>query len=197
MPGLSFKEHICKMVSKANQILGIIRRTFLSLDRSIFVILYKALVRPHLEYASTVWSPRLKRERDIIERVQRRATKLVPELKEKPYTQRLRILNLPTLEFRRRRADIIQTFKVVSGIDDVETEALFTMSTFDTTRSHSKKIFKKGSRRGTRQHFFSNRIVNEWNNLPQSAVDKDTVNSFKNALEKHWKHDPRKFDYAF
>ena len=83
--------------------MGLIRRSFAYLDETFFVKLYTALVRPHLEYAQSVWSPHLKRFTDLIENVQIRATKLVDHLGNLEYSERLKRLNLPTLAFRRLR----------------------------------------------------------------------------------------------
>ena len=194
---LTFRDHVAAIAGKANRILGMIRRTFQFLDQNTFITLDKALVRPHLEYASTVWSPRFKRDMNTVERVQRRATKLVPGLKDMTYNERLRALNLPTLAFRRIRADMIQVFKTMKGIDDTDPTALFEVATYGATRGHTMKIMKKNCRLGTRQHFFTNRIIKEWNNLPQSAIDQETVNGFKNSLEHAWKFRADKFDYIF
>jgi len=70
------------------------------ISRNCFVTLYKSLVRSHLEYANSVWYPIRKTDVDKLEQVQKRATKLIPELAKKPYDERLRILNLPTLKYR-------------------------------------------------------------------------------------------------
>ena len=104
---LKFSDHIDNAVKKANRVLGCLARTFRYLNKDTFLLLYKALVRPHLEYASYVWCPHLKKDRDLIEQVQRRATRLVPETKGLPYNSRLIELQLPTLNYRRQRTDII------------------------------------------------------------------------------------------
>ena len=103
----SFSTHINKSISKANQSLGIMQRTFTYMDEELFRDIYLPFVRPHLEYCVQVWSPYLRCEVDKIEKVQRRATKLVPSLHELPYEERLKKLNLTTLEERRHRGDQI------------------------------------------------------------------------------------------
>ena len=80
---LSFDVHITNAISKANKMLGLVKRSFSYLDHSIFLMLYKALIRPHLEYGNLIWYPYLKRQSAAIEKVQRRATKLLPYLKDK------------------------------------------------------------------------------------------------------------------
>ena len=109
---LKFGSHISQKVNKANSMLGIIRKTFDFLDQEIFLKLYKSLVRPHVEYANVVWYPNYKKDIESIERVQRRATKLLPELRHLPYHERLKKLKLPTLSHRRKRGDLIQAFKI-------------------------------------------------------------------------------------
>ena len=86
-------------VSKANRISGCLRHTFKYLKSTIFLQLYKAMIRQHHEYASCIWFPKLKRDSDAIEIIQRRATKRVPELRTLTYTERLRQLKLPTLVY--------------------------------------------------------------------------------------------------
>ena len=108
---LSFSKHVTNQVNKANKILGAIKHTFANIDSTVFMALYKSIVRPHLEYATVVWSPKFKKDTDALEQVQRRATRLVNGLSHLSYSDRLRSLNLPTLEFRRKRADIIETSK--------------------------------------------------------------------------------------
>ena len=100
---LKFSQHCQLKVNKANSILGCLKHSFKNMDKETFLLLYKAMIRPHLEYASCVWSPHLKRDKDAIERVQRRATKIVPGISHLSYTERLKYLELPTLQFRRER----------------------------------------------------------------------------------------------
>lgn len=108
---ISFEAHILKKVQLANNIVGLIRRSFSHLDGEMFVKLFTAFVRPHLEYAQAVWSPHLKKLIDIIENVQIRATKLVDGLGNLEYHERLKRLNMQTLAYRRLRGDIIEIHK--------------------------------------------------------------------------------------
>ena len=77
---INFREHINQKVAKANQMMGVIRRSFKYLDKEIFTLLYKSLVRPHLEYANSVWNNGCAIDMTKLENVQRRATKCVPGL---------------------------------------------------------------------------------------------------------------------
>ena len=96
--------------------LGIIKRSFSALHRKRFLKLYKSTVRPTLEieYCNSVWCPMFKRDEDLLEKVQQRAIRLLPELRQKTYPDRLKDLQLPTLAYRRQRADLIQIFKILN-----------------------------------------------------------------------------------
>ena len=139
---LNFGPHICKVTKSANKIVGIIRRNFKFIGPTAFVQFYKSLVRPHLEYGYVVWSPYTIKDQKMIENVQRRATKLIPELADKKYDERLRALGIPSSQYRRLRADMIQTYKIIHGIDRINIELFFEMST-STRTGHSCKLFKQ------------------------------------------------------
>ena len=101
-------------------------RTYI--DKDMFFNLFKSLVRPHLEYATSVWSTQFKKDMIAIENVQRRATRFLPCLKGKTYCERLKFLGLPKLEYRRERADMVQVYKILNETDKVNKNKLFTMS---------------------------------------------------------------------
>ena len=105
-------------VNKANQIAGLMRRSFVHLDTRTFSLLFKSLIRPRVEYASSVLSPYKKKDIEIVENVQRRATRMLPQMKDLNYEERLRKLKSPTLKYRRTRGDMIETFKILTGIYD-------------------------------------------------------------------------------
>jgi hypothetical protein len=102
-PELKFSSHIEIQVNKANKILGMIRRSFEFMDIQVMKRLYTSLVRPHLEFSNVAWSPRLIKDQKLPEGVQRRATRLVPELKHLDYEDRLQKMRLPSLYYRRKR----------------------------------------------------------------------------------------------
>ena len=99
---LKFDSHISSKINKANRNLGIINRSITYMDKSVFLNLYKTLVRPHLEYASPVWSPFLRKQQVAIENVQRRATRLFTNNSHLSYKDRLIYLGLPSIEYRRK-----------------------------------------------------------------------------------------------
>lgn len=194
---LNFQEHINTQVKKANQKVGMINRTFKYLNKDMFLALYKSLIRPHLEYGSTVWSVINKREAILIENVQRRATRLLKNLQHYTYGERLLILGLPTLEYRRIRSDLVETYKILNGIDKVECENNIFPQRVSNTRGNQQKIFKKHCRTNKRKYSFSQRIVDNWNSLPDNVVGARSVNSFKSQLNKYWKDYPVKFVPSF
>ena len=193
---LNFREHITSKVNIANRNLGIMFKTFTYMDQEMFLNLYKSMVRPHLEYGSQIWSPVYKKDKIIIENVQRRGTRLVKSLQHLPYEKRLETLGLPTLEYRRERADMVQVYKIISGIDKLDTDALLTFSSQGRKRGHSLKLFKRRARLNLRKNSFSNRIVDVWNTLPEFVVKAPSLNAFKNRLNKHWRNHPFKFTAA-
>ena len=190
---LSFSEHIALKVKKANQALGMIRRTFTCMDRDIFIPLFKTLVRPHLEYASVIWSPKFKKDNLAIENVQRRATKMVTGMKNLTYEERLRSLGLPTLVYRRQRADMIQLFKILHKYESVNIDNIKINT--NTNRGHSFKLQKQYTRTASGQNRFSFRSINHWNSLSPNTVTASSVNVFKSELNKDWKVKSDKFHY--
>ena len=184
---LTFDYHIAECVKTANKTLGLIRRTYLHLDPDTLKTLYVALVRPKLEYGNVVWSPRLQSHIDELERVQRRATKLVPTLKDKSYEDRLQALNLPSLAYRRMRGDAIEVYKYTHGKYNVRSLP-FELVDEDAqpTRNNGFKIAKKRCASSVRKDFLGNRAVNPWNSLPSDVVQAPSLNSFKARLDKHW-----------
>ena len=152
--------------------------------------LYTSLVRPHLEYANTVWSPYLAKDIRDLEAVQRRASKLVPSLKNLSYPDRLHKLRLPTLTYRRQRGDLIETYKILHQIYHIDPNHFFRRSATTRTRGHSLKLEKPRASTSVRLRTFSNRIVNSWNSLPEEVASAPSLNSFKNRLDKYWRHHP-------
>ena len=107
--------HCKNSYSKANRMLGMISRTIRYRHPTILLNLYKSLVRPHLDYCSSVWNPYYIKDIDLLERVQHRFTRLFPELRGLPYNERLQQLGLWSLQERRNRTDITELFKLVKG----------------------------------------------------------------------------------
>ena len=121
-----------------------------------------------------------------MERVQRRATKMIDQCQNLSYEKRLKAAGLIALDKRRERGDLIQVFKLIKGFDKVDYKHFFQLSTDRRTRGHKLRLVKVRSRLEIRRNFFSQRVVNSWNELPDIVVEAETVNSFKNRLDKHW-----------
>ena len=183
-PSLKFSKHCEKATNKANRLLGMIRRSFDSIDSESMTYLFKGLVRPHLEYANCVWSPINKTDCNLIENVQRRATKLVPDIRDLEYEERLKQLNLPSLAYRRLRGDLIETYKLTHNLYNMDPESFFQFDNSTRTRGHRYKIRKQASRLEVRKNYFGLRIVNVWNSLPEAVVEAPSVNAFKNRVDK-------------
>ena len=110
---------------KVNQLLGMIKINITYREKNLIIPLYKSIVRPHLEYCIQAWRPYLKKDIDKLERVQRRATKLIPELRILCYEDRVQQCKLTTLETRRVRGDQIEVFKIAHGIEGLDSGMFF------------------------------------------------------------------------
>ena len=199
---LKFTTHCQNKINTANKMLMYIKHTFKFIDENIFLMLYKTLVRPHLEFASTVWSPHHKYNIDAIERVQRRATKMLATLQDLSYSQRLEKLKLETLEYRRRRADLLETYRIMNGVHNIDQSCycslcpgkqMFPASLAQTTRGHQMKVQIQHAT-GGRQHYFSSRVAHLWNNLNPNTINSKNINIFKNNLSQEL---PNKYNYNF
>jgi hypothetical protein len=188
--------HCSAAAATGNRVLGLLRRTFITRDCGVWKKLYLSLVRPHLEYASTVWSPAKVGDILKIERVQRRATKSIKSFHKLGYTDRLKRLDLTTLEVRRQRGDLIQVYKMLNGLEDVQlSKPIQIIPTSLYTRGHSRRLaletfpsanvnnFASGVSR--RSEFLLNRVRALWNQLPAETITAPNLNSFKARLDKY------------
>ena len=195
---LSFKQHTSECVSKANQRIGLIRRNFQQLDNYMFLLLYKSLIRPLLEYGNTVWYPFYKQDSQELEKVQRRATKLVKNLRDMAYPARLRALDLPTLVYRRKRADMLQMYRIITGVDNLDSNNFVKMDPGVRTRGHRFKILKVTAETREKRSTLGYRAVNDWNALSNHVVEAENLIQFKIQfkirLEKAWHHEEFKYD---
>ena len=157
------------------RIMGAIRRSFTDLNSDNFWNLFTTMIRPHLEYAAAVWSPHMKKDIQLIENVQRRATKQLPKKSKLPYSERLRQLDLPTLRYRCIRGDMIDVFKILKYYDS-DPNQILQRHTSSATRGHSLKLAKKQSNSNLRLYSFSIRVINNWNNLSNHVVSSSNTN---------------------
>ena len=151
------------------------------------------MVRPIMEYGGSVWIPLYQKDRDRLEKVQQRSTRLVSEIRDMSYEERLRTLELPTLVFRKKRADVLQTFKIVNRLENIDEAKLFQKFEYKQTRGHKHKLSKPRSRLNIRKNSYAVRVINDWNALPSWVVDSTTVNQFKSGISKYWSDHQFKF----
>ena len=187
---LKFKTHISQKISKANSMLYLIKNCFKYLDEKMFLLLYKSLVRPHLEYASTAWSPITKEDIIRIEGVQRRATKLIPGLSTLSYSERMIKLELPSLYYRRLRQDIIFIYNYVNQNIRINTNThcsichnnqdMLTPITAGT-RGHPFR-YRIQRHHTTRRQFITSRVLKHWNSLDTNTATACSINIFKRRL---------------
>ncbi|CAL4058833.1 unnamed protein product, partial [Meganyctiphanes norvegica] len=136
--------HVSKVAAKANSRVGWIRRTFTYMDIPMFKGLYPSLVRSHMEHAVQAWSPHLKKDINLLEKVQQRATRLVPQLRGLSYEVRLERLGLTSLEERRFRGDLIEVFKIMHGYENIDRSQFFKLRTEHSphaSRQHDLQIW--------------------------------------------------------
>ena len=145
------------------------------------------MVRPHLEYGSAIWGPYYQADIKTVEAVQHRVTKLIPTLKDKAYEGRLKSLKLPSLVYRRRRGDMITMYKLMNGLIRIDRMDLFTPPNTLQTRGHLQRDYKEPATKRARRNSFSQRVVDDWNNLPVDVIDAPSLNTFKDRLDNWWK----------
>ena len=181
---LKVNKQCTKAANKGNQVLGMISRSFENKNKDIMLQLYKSLVRPHLDFCIQSWRPYLAKDIALLEKVQKRATRMIKECKNMRYNERLKTLKLTTLETRRMRADLIEVFKIIKGLEGLSEETFFERSG-SITRGHSLKLNKARFRLDVAKYSFSNRTCNDWNALPEEIIQANTVNEFKGKVDRY------------
>ena len=177
-------QHCTQIADKANKILGLIKRSIVYKNEQTILKLYKSLVRPHLEYAQQFWSPTQKNDMKKLEIVQKRATKIIPGLNSMEYEARLKKLDLYSLEYRRKRGDLIETYKIVRQNSALKFDDHFRYDQNGLRLNGLKILPTIGSRGGPRHSFFFNRATRSWNDLKTPSVSAPTINSFKREIDR-------------
>ena len=193
---LTFEDHIAEKVKKANSMLGWIKRSFNFLTPAGFVLLYTSFVRPHLEYAQSIWSPKLRKHINLIESVQRRATKLLSCCKNLLYSERLKMLGLPSLEFRRHFGDMVQIYKHLHVYDQSTLPNKLVRRTRPCRRHNFElqPLFANDGFRGAQNKSFYYRCISTWNKLPRNAVGAPNIKTFKERLNAALNDYPQRYN---
>ena len=185
-------------MQSANWALGQLSKAFHFRKAENLVPLYKTFIRPKLEYAVAAWSPWMEGDKEIMEKVQKRFVRMISDKKGGSYEERLENLGMTTLTERRERGDMIVTFRTMRGLNRVDKNNWFqfrnvenmraTRSTVSVTDEEEvvrdNVLFMENVRLESRKNFFSVRVINRWNRIPDEVKNQATLNSFKNRYDE-------------
>ena len=189
----------CRVAAQnANWALGQLSRAFHYRRASSIVPLYKTFVRPKLEHAVAAWSPWQEGDKEILEKVQRRMVRMISDKKGRTYEEQVENVGLTPLTERRQRGDMMETFRTLKGFNRVEKANWFkfrdpnsnraTRATVSVTEEGQQErvnvLYKENVRIETRKNFFSVRVVDNWNRIPDAIKDQKTINGFKNSYDE-------------
>ena len=174
-------------VKKANMVLGQMSKAFTYRDKYTWIRLYKQYVRPHLEFAIQAWSPWTEEDIALLESVQKRAVKMTSGLNAEDYEGKLKEIHLTTLQERRRRGDMIEVWKIVHGIENINVNQFFTLvddySSRETRLSGLLMLAQPKAKLDIRKNFFTHRVIDPWNKLPYHIKNSSSINNFKKKYD--------------
>ena len=180
---LKFHQHAAAVATKANRILGLISKCFEHLDVDSLPILYKTLVHPILDFANSVWGPALYHRSENVRKSIEESHQTCTFFEGIAYAECLSQLKLSSLYYRRKQGDMILEYQTLHGLVNVDSSFFLSPTTYTNTRGHNFKLHKE---KFAKAYTFLNRVIDDWNSLPDYIVNADSLTPFKNLLNKYW-----------